>query len=142
MGSGSRTGRGNAGPVEKPEPVTPGAATIGGSIVVRGDVAGTGDVCVSGTVEGTIDLAGNRVTVEGAGRVEGRIVGRQVHVKGNMIGDIEALEKLRIGSTGRLEGTVHAPRVEVEDGAKLKCRIDMDRDEGPDAPAAAGRSEN
>lgn len=121
----------------KPEAVATSTATVGATITIQGDVTGKGDVFISGTIEGTINLARNRVTVEGAGRVRGSIVGKQVRVEGKVVGDIEAMEKLAISSTGAVQGTIIAPRVEVEDGAKIKGRIDMEFDEGRDAPAAA-----
>ena len=103
---------------------------------------GTGDLIVSGVIEGTIDLADNRITVEGTGRVKGSIVGKRVRIKGRVLGDIEALEKLSIDSTGAVRGTIVAPRIAVEDGAKFKGRIDMEIDEGRKAPAAAGLARN
>lgn len=111
-------------------------ATLGATIVIKGDVTGTGDVFISGTVEGTIDLAHNQVTIEGTGRVKGSIVGKRVQVKGNVVGDIKVTEKIAIGSTGFVQGTIIAPRVAVEDGAKINGRIDMEFDTGLDAPAA------
>ena len=112
-------------------------ATVGATIVIKGDITGTGDVFISGTVEGTIDLADNQVTIEGTGRVKGSIVGKRVQVEGNVVGDIKATEKIAISSTGAVQGTIIAPRVAVEDGAKFRGRIDMEFDSGLDAPAAA-----
>ena len=128
-----------AAPRSEPRPVGASTATVGATITIKGDIAGEGDVFVSGTVEGTIDLPGNRVTVEGTGRVKGSIVGKRVQVKGKVVGDIEAVDKLSIGSDGAVRGTVVAPRLAVEDGAKFKGRIDMDCDKGRQAPA---RSKN
>lgn len=121
----------------KPEPVTTSTATVGASLTIKGDITGKGDVFVSGTIEGTIDLADNQVTIEGTGRVKGSIVGKQVQVEGKVVGDIEAMEKIAISSTGDVRGTIIAPRVSVEDGARFKGRIDMELDEGRDAPVAA-----
>ena len=128
VGSARKTG---------PEAVATSTATVGATITIKGDVTGKGDVFISGTVEGTVDLADNQVTIEGSGLVKGSIVGKQVQVEGKVVGDIEATEKIAIGSTGTIRGTIIAPRVAVEDGAKFNGRIDMDFDEGRDAPAAA-----
>ena len=111
-------------------------ATVGDTVTIEGDVTGRGDVFISGTVKGAIDLADNQVTVERAGRIEGRIVGKQVQVDGKVVGDIEAMEKIAIGSTGTVRGTIIAPRVVVEDGARFNGLIDMEFGEGLDAPAA------
>lgn len=121
-------------PQGKSRPVTTTTATIGASLVIKGDVSGAGDLFVSGMIEGTIDLADNQVTVDGAGRIEGRIVSKHVRVNGMVIGEVVALHKISIGSTGTVQGTITAPRVEVEDGATLKCRIDIDCDKGRPSP--------
>lgn len=140
-GAGRKSGP-EATAAPQPKPVATSTATVGATIRIKGDVTGKGDVFVSGTVEGTIDLADNQVTVEGTGRVKGSIVGKRVQVNGTVIGDIAALDKLSISSTGTVRGTIVAPRVAVEDGAKFKGRIDMDIDEGRKAPATAGLAKN
>lgn len=121
----------------KPEAVAISTATLGATVIIKGDVTGKGDVFISGTIEGTVDLADNRVTVEGAGRVKGSIVGKLVQVEGRVVGDIEAKERITISSTGAVRGTMIAPRVAVKDGAKINGRIDMEFDEDRDARAAA-----
>ncbi|MCZ0954806.1 MAG: polymer-forming cytoskeletal protein [Rhodospirillaceae bacterium] len=113
---------------------------MGATVTIKGDVTGEGDVFISGTIKGTIDLAENLVTIEGTGRVKGRIVGKRVQVGGKVVGDIEAMEKIAISSSGSVQGTIVAPRIAVEDGAKFKGRIDMELDEGREAPAAAALS--
>lgn len=136
---GTKSGPQPAGAARKtgPEAIATSTATVGATVTIKGDVTGKGDVFISGTVEGSVDLADNQVTVEGTGRVRGSIVGKQVQIEGKVVGDIEAMEKIAISSTGAVQGTIIAPRVAVEDGAKFKGRIDMEFDEDRDAPAAA-----
>ena len=120
----------------KPTPVATSTATVGATLSVKGDITGKGDVFVCGSIEGTIDLSDNDVTVEESGRVKGSIVAKRAQIKGKVVGDIEAMGKITIISTGTVQGMIVAPRVEVEDGAKFTGRIDMDFDESRDAPAA------
>lgn len=135
----TNSGPQSAGAVRKtgPKAVATSTATVGATVTIKGDVTGKGDVFVSGTIEGTIDLADNQVTIEGTGRVKGSIVGKRVQVEGKVVGDIEAMEKIAISSTGDVRGTIIAPRISIEDGAKFKGRIDMEFEEGRDTPAAA-----
>ena len=123
-------------------PAATSAATIGAALTIKGDVTGKGDVFVSGTIEGTVDLPDNAVTVEASGRVQGSIAAKQVRIEGGVDGDIEAPGKVTIGSTGAVQGTISARRIEVEDGAKFKGRVDMDIGEARDAPAAASLTGN
>ena len=115
---------------------------MGATLSIKGDITGRCDVFVSGTIEGTINLSDNVVTVEQTGLVKGSIVAKRAQIEGRVVGDIDALSKITISSTGTVHGTVVAPRVEFEDGAKFKGRIDMDFDESRDAPAAASLPKN
>ena len=126
----------------KPTPVATSTASVGATLSIKGDITGRGDVLVSGTIEGTIALFDNDVTVEESGLVKGSIVTKRAQIKGKVVGDIEALGKITISSTGTVQGTIVAPRVEVEDGAKFKGRIDMDFDESRDAGAPVSLPKN
>lgn len=113
-------------------------ATVSATITVKGDITGKGEVFVGGTVEGNIDLPDDRVTVEANGRVKGNIAGKQVRVSGQVAGDIEALENIVIRSTGNVRGSIAAPRIAVEDGAKFKGRMEMELEGDRDVGAATG----
>ena len=117
-------------------------ATVGATIKIKGDISGKEDIFVNGSIEGTVDLANNDATVENSGRVQGSIMAKQVRIKGEVIGDIEAREKITIYATGTVQGTIISPRVEVEDGAKFKGRIDMDIDAGKEDVAALKHPKN
>ena len=140
VGRSAKAGSGRAVAAKlNPKPAVESTATIGAAITIKGEVKGKGDVFVSGTVEGTVDLSDNEVTIEESGHVKGSVVANNVLVKGKVVGDIEAVDQLTIGSTGTVQGTIVAHRVQVEDGAKFKGRIDMDFDErsGPARPASS-----
>ena len=131
IGRSTRAGSGQVAAAQlNPKPAVESTATIGAAITFKGDVTGKGDVFVSGTVEGSVDLSDNEVTVEESGYVKGSIMAKNVRVKGKVVGDIEAVNQLTISSTGTVQGTIIAHRMQVEDGAKFMGRIDMDFDEG------------
>lgn len=106
---------------ERPEEVV----TIGAAAVIRGDVTGKGNLVISGRVEGTVDLPDNDANIEKTGRMEGGIQARNVNIRGRVDGDIESRRKVTIFATGTVVGTIISPRIEIEDGAKFKGRIDM-----------------
>src|ERR1700758_4088819 len=59
-----------------PSPASPAAAdqaTIGKSLVVKGEVTGSESLYIDGKVEGAINLPGNRVTVGRNGQVSANI---------------------------------------------------------------------
>src|ERR1700734_2685972 len=57
-------------------------ATIGKSLIVKGELSGSESLYIDGKVEGAINLPGNRVTVGRNGQVAANIVAREIVVLG------------------------------------------------------------
>ncbi|MEM9256433.1 MAG: polymer-forming cytoskeletal protein [Pseudomonadota bacterium] len=102
---------------------------IGPSIKIKGEVSGKEDLLIQGSVEGTINLADNEVSVGADGEVVADIHGKTVRIDGNVTGDINGSEKVVVSSSGNVRGNIVAPRVTLEDGAVFKGSIDMNPSE-------------
>jgi cytoskeletal protein CcmA (bactofilin family) len=100
-------------------------ATIGKSLVVKGEVSGSESLYIDGKVEGTINLPGNCVTVGRNGQVAANILAREVVVLGKVRGNVNASDRVDIRSEGSLTGDVAAARISIEDGAYFKGGIDI-----------------
>ncbi len=105
-------------------------ATIGKSLVIKGEVSGSESLYIDGKVEGAINLPGNRVTVGRNGQVAANIMAREVVVLGKVRGNVHASDRIDIRSEGSLTGDVIAARISIEDGAFFKGGIDI-RKPGP-----------
>jgi cytoskeletal protein CcmA (bactofilin family) len=116
-------------------------ATIGKSLIVKGEVSGSESLYIDGKVEGAINLPGNRVTVGRNGQVAANITAREVVVLGKVRGNIQASDRVDIRSEGSLTGDVAAARISIEDGAFFKGGIDIrkpgDTKNGGGEPAVA-----
>ena len=114
---------------EAPRPVsatsTADQATIGKSLVIKGEVTGSESLYIDGRVEGSINLAGNRVTVGRNGVVAANINAREIVVLGKVRGNLTASDRVDIRSDGSLTGDVVAARISIEDGAFFKGGIDI-----------------
>ncbi|MGB6131471.1 MAG: polymer-forming cytoskeletal protein [Acidobacteriaceae bacterium] len=113
-----------------PAPAAPAAATgeqatIGKSLVIKGEVTGSESLYIDGKVEGSINLAGNRVTVGRNGQVAANISAREIVVLGKVRGNVTASDRVDIRSEGSLTGDVTAQRISIEDGAFFKGGIDI-----------------
>jgi cytoskeletal protein CcmA (bactofilin family) len=100
-------------------------ATIGKSLIVKGEVSGSESLYIDGKVEGAINLPGNRVTVGRNGQVAANITAREVVVLGKVRGNVHASDRVDIRSEGSLTGDVAAARISIEDGAYFKGGIDI-----------------
>jgi cytoskeletal protein CcmA (bactofilin family) len=116
-------------------------ATIGKSLVVKGELSGSESLYVDGKVEGAINLPGNRVTVGRNGQVAANIMAREIVVLGKVRGNCQASDRVDIRSEGSLTGDVVAARISIEDGAFFKGGIDIRKPgneaKGGSAPAAS-----
>lgn len=123
-----------AAPAAEPSPVTAPRnamlntaeqATIGKSLVIKGEVTGSESLYIDGRVEGSINLAGNRVTVGRNGVVSANISAREIVVLGKVRGNLNATDRVDIRNEGSLTGDVVAQRISIEDGAFFKGGIDI-----------------
>ena len=100
-------------------------ATIGKSLVIKGEVTGSESLYIDGKVEGSIQLPGNRVTIGRNGQVAANINAREVVVLGKVRGNLTASDRVDIRNEGSLTGDVVAQRISIEDGAFFKGGIDI-----------------
>ncbi len=105
--------------------VTGEQATIGKSLIVKGELSGSESLYIDGKVEGAINLPGNRVTVGRNGQVAANIMAREIVVLGKVRGNCHASDRVDIRSEGSLTGDVIAARISIEDGAFFKGGIDI-----------------
>jgi len=100
-------------------------ATLGKSLVIKGEVTGSESLYIDGRVEGSINLPGNRVTVGRNGVVSANISAREIVILGKVRGNMTASDRFDIRSEGSLNGDVVAQRVSIEEGAFFKGGIDI-----------------
>jgi cytoskeletal protein CcmA (bactofilin family) len=100
-------------------------ATIGRSIVIKGEITGAEALYIDGRIEGKITLTDNRVTIGRNGVVQADITAREVVVMGKVTGNIECSDRVDIRSEGMVNGNVSTTRISVEDGAVLKGGIQV-----------------
>jgi cytoskeletal protein CcmA (bactofilin family) len=106
-------------------PATSEQATIGKSLVIKGEISGSETLYIDGQVEGSVNMSGNRVIVGRNGIVAANIVAREVVVLGKVRGNVNASDRVDIRSEGSLTGDVIAQRISIEDGAYFKGGIDI-----------------
>ncbi len=100
---------------------------IGKSVVVKGQLTGSEDLTIEGTIEGTIELRQNVLTIGSSGKIKAQIVAKAVIVQGEVHGNITATDKVEIRDTGSVDGDLTAPRIAISEGAHFRGAIDMQR---------------
>jgi cytoskeletal protein CcmA (bactofilin family) len=121
-------------PLNRPEPTrveTPRAvdvATIGKSVVVRGELSGSEDLYVDGEVQGSISLRGQTLTIGPNGRVRANLEARNVIVHGSVDGNVTASDRVDLRKSASLTGDISTARVAIEDGAYFKGHTDRNQE--------------
>jgi cytoskeletal protein CcmA (bactofilin family) len=108
-------------------------STIGKTLLIKGEITGAESLFIEGTVEGSVSLPEDRVTVGRNGRVSANITAREIVVLGEVVGDCEASDHFDIRSKGSLCGDLVVSRISVEDGAFLTGSIDIKRQSAMEA---------
>ena len=118
-------------------------ATIGRTVVIKGEVSGNESLYIDGRVEGSVTFKDHRVTVGRNGVVQANISAREVVIMGKVTGNVECSDRVDIRSEGTLNGDVVSARISVEDGAMLRGSVQLNpteqkQDKSHDTPKAMG----
>lgn len=123
-------------PAASPAPAggTEKSTMIGRGISISGDVKADSNLRVEGLIEGHNVQSSHEVEIAESGRVVANVSAKVVRIAGEVTGDISGSEKVMISRSGKVQGNIVAPRVQLEDGALFRGSIDMNP-----APAAGSR---
>jgi cytoskeletal protein CcmA (bactofilin family) len=110
---------------------------IGPGIRINGDVSADSNLRIDGHIEGRSIESTHDVEISESGKVTASVSAKVVKIAGTVNGDIAGSEKVLISRSGRVQGNIVAPRVQLEDGALFRGSIDMT----PEDSAASARAE-
>jgi cytoskeletal protein CcmA (bactofilin family) len=125
------SGSGSSSTVAAQLRTTAEQATIGRSLVIKGEVTGSEPLYVDGRIEGTINLTDNRVTIGRNGTVSANINAKEVVVMGKLSGNVTVSDRVDIRAEGSVTGDVVAHRLSIEDGAFFKGSVDLRKSDKP-----------
>ncbi len=121
---------------------------IGAGMIIEGDSATDGSLRIEGTIRGSV-RAGKSVVVGRDGLVDGSIYTQDAVISGRVSGGIHAVSRLELLATSEVSGEIEAPRMQVEDGAKVHGQVTVGAVAGegasqvaqPGTPAGGGKAE-
>jgi cytoskeletal protein CcmA (bactofilin family) len=100
-------------------------ASIGRSLVIKGEVSGSESLFIDGRIEGSLNFGDHRVTIGRNGSVEANINAREVVIMGTVKGNIQCGDRVDIRAEGSLTGDIVTQRISVEDGAILTGSVQV-----------------
>jgi cytoskeletal protein CcmA (bactofilin family) len=100
------------------------ASRITAGLKVHGEISGSADLYVDGELQGKLRLSNARVTIGPNGRVQADIEAREIVIDGQVDGNLKASERAHFGSSSRVNGSVLTPRIGIDDGARLRGKVE------------------
>lgn len=120
-------------------------ARIGKTVAICGEVKGSEDLIVDGHVEGTVNLAENRLTIGPNAIVAADLSAKDVLIQGHVRGNVVASGRVELRAGCNMEGDIRAMRLAIEDNAVFRGKVDLSQNvakgnDGSNAPHSAGIS--
>jgi len=103
------------------------AFNVGKSVVFKGELSGSEDIFIEGSIEGKVELRDHVLTIGPNAKVKAEVIAKNVIVRGEVVGNITATEKLDIRDSGSVDGDISAPVVAIAEGAHLRGSVDMQK---------------
>jgi cytoskeletal protein CcmA (bactofilin family) len=100
-------------------------ATLGSSVVVKGDITGSQALYVDGRIEGKICFPGQRITIGRRGTAVANIEAKEVVIMGTVTGNIDCSERVDIRADAVLTGDVLTQRISIDEGAMVKGSVEI-----------------
>ena len=111
----------------KPRPIngnTEDITIISNGVKIEGKVTSTGSIRVDGTLQGDLNAKGN-VSVGEQGKIMGEIIANIVTIGGNVVGTVNAKDKLVLETKCILKGDIITKVLVIEAGAKFDGKSNM-----------------
>jgi len=99
---------------------------IGAMTRINGDVEFTGGLHLDGHISGNVKCAPGAqsfLSVSQQGCIEGSVIAPNVILNGTVKGDIEAADRVELGSKARVLGNVHYTIIETAVGAQINGKL-------------------
>lgn len=97
---------------------------IGPGMKVVGDLLTEGTVRIEGRIEGNVQ-AGKAVVVGTEGEIQGDIRTEDSVISGRVRGSVTAASRLEVQAAARIDGELHARRLQLEEGAVVNGTVRM-----------------
>lgn len=119
--------------------VSPGSpiASASGShgIRIKGEISGRGDLFWDGVVQGKIHITDGSFTVGRNAHIDAEIEAREIIIHGEVKGALKG-DRVQIFGTGKVTGDVETRGIVIEDGAMLRSKVQVRREDEPPAARA------
>lgn len=113
---------------------------LGRTAKFKGDLTLDENLHIEGNVEGVIRVPGKKLVVGKKAQITAAVHAGTVEVQGKVEGDVHGSELVQLCSSAVVNGTIHAKRIVIEDGARFNGKIEMVKEEPEQAQPVEGKT--
>jgi cytoskeletal protein CcmA (bactofilin family) len=99
--------------------------TIGSSLTITGEITSQEDVTIQGKLNGKISMQSGSLLVADGANVQAEAQVSRVTIHGTFTGDVSAAERVELTSSAKVNGTLIAPAIVIQDGAVFNGMIEV-----------------
>lgn len=103
------------------------ASRITAGLKIHGEISGSTELFIDGEVQGKIRLGAARISVGPNARVQADIDAGEIVIDGTVHGNVKASDSATFGSSSRMVGSILTPRIGIEDGARVRGKVETIR---------------
>jgi cytoskeletal protein CcmA (bactofilin family) len=101
--------------------------SFGNLLFIVGDIKAEEDLIINGRVKGNVEIKNHSFFLSPSGRLQGKIDGLNVRIRGQMKGEIKATGTVEITQEAKFEGKIKCKTISVEEGAYFNADVDLGR---------------
>jgi len=106
-------------------PSASGTSKIQCGLKIHGEISGTSDLYLDCELQGKLRLGSARLVVGPNGKVQADIEAGGIVIEGSVQGNIKSTESVHLGAGSRVQGSILTPRIGIDDGARLRGKVEM-----------------
>ena len=99
--------------------------SISRTTAIVGDIKAEEHLIINGSVKGNIEIKNHNFFLGPNGRLQGEIHGRNVKIKGQMKGEINAAGNVEITKEAKFSGKIESKNISVESGAYFDAIVNL-----------------
>ena len=111
--------------LEEEKKTTPQPSRIGSTTKLKGEWICDEKVIIQGHIQGKVDSGEHDLHVEKGATVKAEIKGNNITILGNVTGNVTASGKILVGEEAKMIGSLSAPQIAIQEGAKFKGTVKM-----------------
>ncbi|HEX4077177.1 MAG TPA: polymer-forming cytoskeletal protein [Candidatus Acidoferrales bacterium] len=106
-------------------PSPSGTSKVQAGLKIHGEISGTSDLYLDCELQGKLRLGNARLVIGPNAKVQADVEAGGITIEGSVQGNIKSSESVHLGAGSRMQGSILTPRIGIDDGARLRGKVEM-----------------